>query len=120
AAALSVRRMYPYSLTSTNSTVPPKPDEKDELPPPLVDQKVEIAKLGQAAENQFVGVQSGLLDQLSSLFGKAFHALELDFQTLSVEYVPMIGEVAIVMCNTGVKHELVAGEYNELRRHCEA
>src|SRR5438067_7576455 len=50
AAALSVRRMYPYSLTWTNSTVPPKPDEKGELPPPPVDQKIEMAKLGQAAE----------------------------------------------------------------------
>jgi len=120
ATALAVRKIHPYSLTSTGVTVPPKADADGELPPPTREQKIEIAKLCQAAENQFVGVQSGLLDQISSLFGKAFHALELDFQTLSVEYVPMIGEIAIVMCNTGIKHELVAGEYNELRRQCEA
>ncbi len=120
ATALAARRMHPFTLTSAGSRLPPKPDKKGELPSLGVAEKIEIAKLCQAAENQFVGVQSGLLDQISSLFGKAFHAIELDCQSLSVEYVPMIGEIAVVMCNTGVKHELVAGEYNELRRQCEA
>ena len=120
ATALTVRRMYPYTLTSTGTTVPPKPDKDGDLPPPGAQEKIQIAKLCQSAENQFVGVQSGLLDQVSSLYGKASHALELDFQNLSVEYVPMYGEIAIVMCDTGVKHQLVAGEYNELRRECEA
>src|SRR5205085_103473 len=81
ATALTIRRMHPYTLTPTGSTIPPKPDAKGELPPLNVEQKLEIAKVCQAAENQFVGVQSGLLDQISSLFGKAFHALELDFQS---------------------------------------
>jgi len=79
-----------------------------------------LAGLCQAAENQFVGVQCGLLDQVSTLFGKAFHAIELDCQSLAVEHVPMFGEIAIVVCHTGVKHELVGGEYNELRSQCEA
>ena len=120
ATALVVRRMYPYTLTATGSTVPPKPDDKGELPPLGMAEKIEIAKVCQAAENQFVGVRSGLLDQISSLFGKAFHAIELDCQSLSLEYVPMLGEIVVVMCNTGLKHELVAGEYNELRSQCEA
>jgi len=79
-----------------------------------------LARLCQAAENQFVGVQCGLLDQVSILFGKAFHAIELDCQSLAVEHVPMLGEIAIVVCHTGVKHELVGGEYNDLRNQCEA
>jgi len=79
-----------------------------------------MAKLCQAAENQFVGVQCGLLDQVSSLFGKAFHAIELDCLSNAVTHVPMVGEVVIVVANTGVKHELVGGEYNALRRDCEA
>ncbi len=120
ATALSVRRLYPFKLTSTGTVAPPKPNKQGELPDLSVAEKIEIAKVCQAAENQYVGVQSGLLDQISSLFGKEFHAMELDFQSLHVEYVPMLGEIAIVMCNTGVKHELVAGEYNELRRQCEA
>jgi galactokinase len=83
-------------------------------------EKLEIAKVTQAAENNFVGVKCGLLDQISSLFGKAFHAIEIDFQSLVVEPVPMFGEIAIVVCNTGVKHALVGGEYNALREHCES
>jgi galactokinase len=58
------------------------------------------------------------LDQISSLFGKAWHVMSIDFQSLKVETAPMIGE-AIIVCNSGVKHELVGGEYNELRQNCE-
>src|SRR5439155_2849252 len=70
-------------------------------------------------ENQFVGVQSGLLDQISCLFGKAWHAMSIDFRFLTVERQPLIGE-AIIVCNSGVKHQLVGGEYNELRQNCES
>jgi galactokinase len=52
------------------------------------------------------------------LFGKAWHVMEIDFQSLNVEYGPIAGE-AIIVCNSGVKHELVGGEYNELRKNCE-
>jgi len=76
-----------------------------------------MAKLCQAAENQFVGVQSGLLDQISSLFGKAGNVLSIDFRFLTVAHAPLVGE-AIILCNSGVKHALVGGEYNELRQHC--
>ena len=79
-----------------------------------------LAKLCQAAENKFVGVQCGLLDQISSLYGKAFHAIMIDCQSLTVERTPMIWEVAVVVCNSEVKHALVGGEYNELRQQCEA
>ncbi len=101
-------------------TVPPAPDADSELPPLAPHEKLEIAKLCQAAENHYVGVNCGLLDQISSLFGDAFHAIEIDCQSLAVEHVPMIGEIAVVVCQTGVKHELVAGEYNALRQYCEA
>jgi galactokinase len=60
-----------------------------------------------------------LLDQISSLFGKAWHVMSIDFRFLTVEHAPMIGE-AVIVCNSGVKHELVGGEYNELRQNCES
>src|SRR6266446_1935285 len=119
AAALTVRRLYPFSLTETGATVPPKRNARNELPPLEKEEKLHFAKLCQAAENQFVGVQSGLLDQISSLFGKAWHAMSIDFRFLTVERAPLIGE-AIIVCNSGVKHALVGGEYNELRQSCEA
>jgi galactokinase len=119
ATALTVRELYPYTLTETGSTVPPKRDAKGELSAVKPEERMALAKLCQAAENKFVGVQCGLLDQISSLYGKAFHAIRIDCQALAVERVPMIGEVSIVVCNSNVKHALVGGEYNELRQQCE-
>ncbi len=103
ATALAMRRLCPFQLGTEPGG-----------------EKLELARLCQAAENQFVGVQCGLLDQVSSLFGQAHHAIEIDFQNLSVEHVPMLGGVTIVVCNSGVKHQLVGGEYNELRAMCES
>jgi galactokinase len=141
ATALTMRNLRPYSLSATGITAPApvprtshqphkrsglwaaeggEPKDKGELPPLTAQEKLETAKICQAAENNFVGVKCGLLDQISSLFGKAYHAIEIDFQSLAVEPVPMIGEIAIVVCNTGVKHSLVGGEYNALRAHCES
>ena len=120
ASALTLRHLSPYTLTATGLATPPVRDESGELPHLKLNEKLEMAKLCQAAENQFVGVQCGLLDQVSSLYGKAFHAIELDCQSNTVEHVPMLGEVAVVVANTGVKHELVGGEYNALRVSCES
>jgi galactokinase len=119
ATALTIRRLYPYSLTETGAATPPPADAKGELPPLTPRERLNLARLCQAAENQFVGVQSGLLDQISSLFGRAWQVMSIDFNTLNVEYAPMVGE-AIIVCNSGVKHHLVGGEYNELRQNCES
>jgi len=119
AAALTVRRLYPFSLTETGATLPPRRDAKGELPPLAPGEKLHFAKLCQAAENRFVGVQSGLLDQISSLFGKAWQVISIDFRFLTIEHAPLIGEV-IVACDSGTRHSLIGGEYNELRKNCEA
>ena len=118
ATALTIRRLFPYTLTETGCAEPPRPNSKGELPALGQRERLFFARLCQAAENKFVGVQSGLLDQISSLCGKAWHVMDIDFQSLAVEYAPMAGE-AIIVCNSGVKHELVGGEYNELRKNCE-
>src|SRR5205823_10346897 len=70
ATALTIRRLYPFSLSETGATLPPERDARGELPLVPKEEKLHFAKLCQAAENQFVGVQSGLLDQISSLFGE--------------------------------------------------
>jgi len=119
AAALTVRCLYPFSLTETGATLPPRRDAKGELPPLAPGEKLHFAKLCQAAENRFVGVQSGLLDQISSLFGKAWQVISIDFRFLTIEHAPLIGEV-IVVCDSGTRHSLIGGEYNELRKNCEA
>ena len=118
ATALTVRQLYPYGVTNAGWSVLPR-ERQGELEALTPVEKLEIAKLCQAAENNFVGVRSGLLDQISSLFGKAFHAIEIDCKHLTVNHAPMMADVAIVVCNSGVKHSLVGGEYNELREKCE-
>jgi galactokinase len=112
--------MYPFSLRAGALAEPPVIGADGNLPPLDAAEKMEIAKLCQLAENEFVGVRCGLLDQASSMFGKACHAVELDFQSLTVDYAPMLGDIAIVTCNSGAKHELTGGEYNELRALCES
>ncbi len=119
ATALAIRRLYPFSLTETGATVPPKRNEKGELPPLPSIERMHYAKLCRAAENEFVGVPCGILDQVSSLFGKAWNVMNIDCRFLTVETAPIIGE-AIIVCESSVKHALVGGEYAELRKNCES
>lgn len=79
----------------------------------------ELAKICQEAENSFVGANCGLLDQFSSMFGKAGHLLYIDFRSLAHETIPLAGsDVTVAITLSGVTHALVAGEYNSRRREC--
>ncbi len=80
-----------------------------------------LAKLCRRAENEFVGAPVGLLDQFSSVFGKAGHALFLDCRTEEWRAVSLPSESArILIADTGVKHDLAAGGgYRERRAQCE-
>jgi galactokinase len=81
-------------------------------------QPMELAKLCRKAENEFVGVNCGLLDQVSSIFGKSGHAIYLDCRAETVETVPFPAGASLVIVNSGVKHALTGGEYNERRTMC--
>ena len=81
---------------------------------------VEMALICQKAENQFVGVNCGIMDQFISRMGRRDHALLLDCRSLEFELVPLNLEgIKIVVCNTGVKRGLVDSEYNKRRSECE-
>ncbi|MBV9574483.1 MAG: galactokinase [Acidobacteriales bacterium] len=80
---------------------------------------VEMARLCQRAENEFVGARCGIMDQFSSIFGRAGHAMLLDCRSLELEYVPLPNSVCVVICNTMVRHSLSSGEYNKRRAQCE-
>jgi galactokinase len=79
-----------------------------------------VAKLCRRAENEFVGVRSGLLDQATSIFGQANHAVHLDFRTEQIGAIPLPEDVALVIADTGSKHQLVQSEYNTRRDECSA
>ena len=120
ATVLTIRQLHPYTITETGSTVPPKRNRRGHLRPLKPAERIHLARLCQRAENQFVGVNCGLLDPLSSLCGRAYHALQIDCRHHSVEPVPMIGDISLVICQSGVKHEHAGGQYNELRRLCKS
>lgn len=82
--------------------------------------RVELALLCQRAENEFVGMRCGIMDQLISCQGQKDHALVIDCRSLGTRAVPLPASVRLVVCNTMVKHELAAGEYNRRREECEA
>jgi len=80
-----------------------------------------MVKLSQRAENEFVGVQCGIMDQFASMFGRKNHVIRLDCQSLAYEYVPFNTDgIRIVLMDTNVKHSLASSEYNTRRLQCEA
>ena len=80
---------------------------------------IAMAKIGQKAEHTFVGAKCGLLDQVTSLYGRAAALVMTDFRSLQVEIVPLGASWRFLVVNTGVKHSLVESEYNERRTRCE-
>jgi galactokinase len=98
ATALFLRALFPYAMDT-----------------------MDIARLCQRAENQFVGVNCGILDQFSSLFGREGSLLFLDCMTLEHDAVKMgRDDIAIVICDSRVKHALTGGDYNTRRAECMA
>ncbi|MBO0947831.1 galactokinase [Fibrella forsythiae] len=84
-------------------------------------ERVPMALLSQRAENQFVGVQCGIMDQFASMMGKHGHVIKLDCRSLDYEYAPLAMDgYRIVLCDSRVKHSLAASEYNTRRAECEA
>ncbi|MBA2493756.1 MAG: galactokinase [Acidobacteria bacterium] len=82
--------------------------------------KVQLALVGQAAEHEFVGAKIGIMDQFVSALGRKGHALLIDCRKLQAEQVPFAtDDAAIAICNTNIKHELAASEYNTRRAECE-
>jgi galactokinase len=84
--------------------------------------RVEQARIAQASENDYVGVPSGLLDQLASLFGEPQRAMLIDFQAVSVRHVPFDPDafgVALLLIDSHARHRHAGGEYAALRASCE-
>ncbi len=95
ATAVLLTRLYPFPLT-----------------------RMDLAKLCRRAENEFVGVNCGLLDQASSVFGEKDHLVYLDCRSETVRAIPFPSHLGILIINSGVKHALTGGEYNERREQC--
>jgi galactokinase len=82
--------------------------------------RIELAQLCSRVENDWVGVRSGLLDQLASLFGEHDSAVAIDFESLEIEIVPLaLAGHRLVLLDSGEKHLNAASGYNERRAECE-
>ncbi len=81
--------------------------------------KLSLVKLSQKAENEFVGVNCGIMDQFINIFGEDKHALKIDCRSLEYELVPFdYDHLSVVFFNTNVSHSLASSEYNLRREEC--
>jgi galactokinase len=78
-----------------------------------------LALLAQRAENEFVGVQCGIMDQFTAALARAGHALLLDCRDLSYRHIPIPNGVVIVVCDSHVERRLASSGYNDRRAACE-
>jgi len=82
--------------------------------------RVSLVRYSQEAENKFVGVNCGIMDQFAIGMGKKDHAVFLDCATLQYEHVPLaLGTAKVVIANTNKRRELADSKYNERRGECE-
>ena len=82
---------------------------------------VEMVKLSQKAENEYVGVNCGIMDQFAIGMGKKDYAIKLNTNDLSYEYAKAnLGDTSILIMNTNKKRELADSKYNERRGECDA
>ena len=79
---------------------------------------VRLAEICRRAENAYVGVDVGIMDQLASAAGRAGHALRIDCRSNAVEPVPVPAEVAILLVDSGLRRDLENSAYNERRAQC--
>lgn len=82
--------------------------------------RIQMVQLGQQVENNYIGVNSGIMDQFAIGMGKKEHAILLDCNTLDYQYAPVeLGDYVIMIINTNKRRELAGSKYNERRMECE-
>ncbi|GBD02985.1 Galactokinase [bacterium HR19] len=79
----------------------------------------EVAVLGRKAENEFVGVPCGIMDQMASVFGKENKSMLVNCKNLKVEYIDLPENWSFLVCDSGVKHSLGSSEYSKRKAECE-
>lgn len=82
--------------------------------------RLELVKICQRAEHEYVGTRCGIMDQFIAVFASSGHALMLDCRSLESQSLSIPDDARLVICNSMVKHELASGEYNRRRAECEA
>ncbi len=82
--------------------------------------KIEMVKLSQQADHNYVGVQSGIMDQFASMMSKEGHVILLDCRSLNYEHIPLdLNDYTFLLLNSGVSHSHVSSEYNTRQQECQ-
>jgi galactokinase len=82
--------------------------------------KLDMVKIAQKAEQEFVGLQCGIMDMFTSMYGKKDHVICLDCRSFEYEYFPFKQDgIKIVLLDTSIKHSLASSEYNTRKKQCE-
>lgn len=118
ALALTVRQLYPHKLTEAGAVI--RRRGRSKLPALTTLERLRTAKLCQQAGESIAGEAGGTLDAVTSLCGKEFSALLADAQHDTIEILPLIGELAVVVCDTGRLSPIVEARSAALRYHCAA
>jgi galactokinase len=103
-SSASLEMATAYALTSVSAITVPR---------------LELVKLCQAAEHEYVGTRCGIMDQFSVSFGVVGQAIMLDCRSLDFELLAIPSNCGLVISNSMVRHELASGEYNRRRMDCE-
>ncbi len=119
ATAATIRQLFPYSLSESGVTIPPKRDDRGRLPPMSKTERKQLASLCRAAAASHADGTSGFAEHIPSLFGKAWHLLSVDCRLESVEVLPLVGD-ALIVCDTGLRFFRVTPQKDELLRQCTA
>jgi len=82
--------------------------------------QLELVKICQRAEHEYVGTRCGIMDQYIAVFASSGHALMIDCRSLESQSLAIPDDARLVICNSMVKHVLASGEYNRRRAECEA
>jgi len=81
---------------------------------------MELTRIAKQAENEYVGLQCGIMDMFASIHSKQDHAMLLDCRSLDFKYVPLeLGNKLILLIDTCIKHELSTSAYNDRRKECQ-
>ena len=105
------------ALAATAQTAPP---QRDAATLAREEAAIKAARIGQRAERDFVGANTGLMDQLASALGQPDRVLLIDCRDLSYRPVPTPAGTTILIADTAVRRQLASSAYNERRAQCEA
>ena len=117
AAALMVRKLFPFSLGDSGATIPPRRDERGHLPPLPAPERLHFARVCRSALVAAGRGDDALVTSLTSLSGKAWNLFSIDCRFNSVELVPFVG-TAVIVCDSGVRSAEAGAAQAAVREHC--